>query len=451
MSKHRCNNAEIFALPIKGLVPDSLAKNICIVYSPLSDNAIILNTDQWTLLKSHIDSGIEVDCSLMEIAKDLLDCDFSKLQDSRIKNKYDFNNITILPNNKCNFSCSFCYSAKGRSTTVLDKEKAFKALDFFITPSTNEKITISILGGGEPLLSWELVKDIILYAENRALQFCKQLQISITTNGSLITDEIILFLKQHNITTVISYEILESIQNLHRGHYSEVKIKIRRMFELGYTPQFNTVITPENVSLLYEIVDTAYKDFPGIKYICTDPVILPELYPSVEALKSYHDSFIEGFFKAKEFGMSLGIKIDCTANISMDCTMTRYCPGEMGITANGLITVCPCISSEKEPHFNDYIYGYVSLDDIVIDDEKLNKLLNEDINSNDRCLNCPMKYNCAGGCMHKNKMLSPEYKAETCRFTYEFGRRYLFNKLNMAIFEEYGQDIKTILENETHQ
>lgn len=146
MSKLRCKNAEIFALPIKGLVPDILAENICIVYSPLADNAIILNTDQWTLLKSHIDSGIEVDCSLMEIAKDLLDCDFSKLQDSRIKNKYDFNNITILPNNKCNFSCSFCYSAKGRSTTVLDKEKAFKALDFFITPSTNERITISILG-----------------------------------------------------------------------------------------------------------------------------------------------------------------------------------------------------------------------------------------------------------------------------------------------------------------
>lgn len=451
MNKHRCENAEIFALPIKGLVPDRLANNRCIVYSPLADNAIILTTVQWGQLKSHIDTGVKVDPVLMEMAKELLDCNLSKLIDSRIKNKHDFNNLTILPNNKCNFSCGFCYSAKGRSTTVLEKQKVFQALNFFISPTSNEKITISILGGGEPLLSWDLVKDVILYAENRAAQYSKQLQISITTNGSLVTDEIILFLKRHNITTVISYEIIESIQNLHRGHYKEVKENIRRMFELGYIPQFNTVITPENVNLLCEIVNTAHKDFPNIKYICTDPVIMPELYQSVEALKDYHNSFIEGFFRAKELATSLGIKIDCTANISMDCTITRYCPGEMGITANGLITVCPCVSSEKEPYFNEYIYGYVSLNGIVIDDEKLKNLLNEDVNASRRCLNCPMKYNCAGGCMHKNKMLSPEYKAETCRFTYEFGRHYLFNKLNIAIFEEYGKDIKTILENETHQ
>lgn len=445
----RTKKAEIFALPLEGLLPNEWVDKVRLIYAPLADSAVIVKTEQWNLIADHIDKGVMVDYDIVEVAQALCNVDaYAKLEASKVHHEHDFNNLTLLPTDRCNFSCDFCYSAKGRSKAELNEKAAFTAIDFFICEKSDGKLTLSILGGGEPLMSWRIVRNIIEYAEKRAIKYHKQLSISITTNGSLLNDEMIIYLRDHRIVTVISYEVLESIQNLHRGHYNEVKSNILRMFELKYTPQFNTVITPANVKLIPEIVATAHKDFPEIRYICADPVILPELFQNTTELKQYHDDYISGFYEARALGLKWGIKIDCTANISMDCTLARYCPGEMGVTAHGYITLCPCISSEKEPYFDDFIYGHVTEHDVIIDQDKLKSLLRKDGFSEIRCVDCAMKYNCAGGCIHKNKLLSPEFKSETCRFTNEFGRRFLYERIENTFKKEYGDDLLTLMQNE---
>lgn len=451
MTNHKTNNAEIFAISLGGILQEELAERTCMVYAPLADSAIIVTDSQWKKIVDVIDHGITAEEEIMDTVEALCEADYSVLDQSRVKHEHDFQNLTILPTNRCNFTCVFCYSAKGRSSIELDTKAAIKAIDYFFNENSHDKLSISILGGGEPLISWDKTKEIIVYAKNKAQESNKRLNISITTNGSLLNDEIIDFIKVNNIVTVVSYEILERIQNLHRGHYGKVKSNIQLMFEKGCRPQFNTVITPANVKFLPEIISTAQKDFPEIKYICTDPVILPELYANVEELRAYHDDFIKGFFEARMIGKSLGVIVDCTANISMDCTIARYCPGEMGVTAHGLITLCPCVSSEKELYFNDFIYGKITQEGVEIDRAKLHDLLGEDGYTTPECINCSMKYNCAGGCMYQNKMLSKEFKGETCRFMREFGRRFLFERLNDNMLSETGSDIITILRNEFNQ
>lgn len=446
--EHRCENKEIFALQLDGLLPQSHSDVYVLAYAPLADCALILKNDDWDRVKLCIDENVQPYDELMDVVAGLIDEDLYKLKDSAIRSIEDFQNLSILPNNKCNFSCSFCYSAKGRANDELTFDQAKNAIDSFIRETSPQKLSLSILGGGEPLISWTLVKEIIEYAETRAEKYDKTVNTSITTNASLISDEIIEYFKSHRIITVVSYEILEEIQNLHRGHYSLVKRKIERMFELGYIPQFNTVITPENVRRIPEIVAKAHADFPKLKYLCTDPVISQDIFANVDELRSFHNTFIDSFFKAKELGSDLGLKVDCTANLSMECTIDRYCPGEMGVTAGGLITSCPCVSSEKEKGFESYVYGKVTSTGVKVDAGKFKDILGKNLYSNPKCKNCPMKYNCGGGCMHKNNIFPTEFIAETCRFTREFGRRFLFNRLNSYYMETCGQSILQLIENE---
>lgn len=444
----RCESKEIFAMGLDGLLPNKHIHDYLLVYAPLADSALILKREDWLLVKSLIDSNGNLEGDLYEVAESLKQEDIDKLRESAIHGLDDFQNLSILPNNKCNFSCSFCYSAQGRANDELTFQQAQTAIDRFIRNDSPQKLSLSILGGGEPLISWPLVKKIIDYAESKASKYKKLLNTSITTNASLITDQIIGYLIHHNITAVVSYEILEDIQNLHRGHYVLVRNKILRMFDLGYTPQFNTVITPDNVNRISEIVEVAHRDFPHLKYLCTDPVISPDIFTSIEKLRDFHDSFINNFFKARDLGDKLGLKVDCTANLSMDCTIDRYCPGEMGITATGLITSCPCISSEHEAGFDSYIYGKVSEYTLEIDNARFNEIIGQNLHSNPKCKNCPMKYNCGGGCMHKNNIFSPEFQSETCRFTREFGKRFLYHRLNAYYLETCGQSIVEIIEHE---
>lgn len=445
---HRCETKEIFALRLDGLLPKYHSDEYVLTYAPLADCGLILKNDDWEKVRKSIDENIKPDNELMEVVAGLKDEDMDKLNNSSIRSIDDFQNLSILPNNKCNFSCSFCYSAKGRAKDELTFVQAKIAIDRFIRETSPQKLSLSILGGGEPLISWPLVKEIIEYTEVRAEKYGKNVDISITTNASLITDEIIEYFKTHRIITVVSYEIIEEIQNLHRGHYQLVKQKINRMFELGYTPQFNTVITPENVHRIPEIVDTAHSEFPSLKYLCTDPVISQDIFPSVDELRSFHDTFIDSFFKAQELGLSLGLKVDCTANLSMECTLDRYCPGEMGVTAKGLITSCPCVSSENEEGFDSYVYGKIGDLGLEIDNARFEKIVGKNLYSNHKCKNCAMKYNCGGGCMHKNNIFPSDFIAETCRFTREFGRRFLFNRLNSYYMESCGQSILQLIENE---
>ena len=86
----------------------------------------------------------------------------------------------------------------------------------------------------------------------------------------------------------------------------------------------------------------------------------------------------------------------------------------------------------KKVFFGKYIYGSVNSEGVHV---------NEYVNKNTRCANCAMRYNCAGGCRYKNHMLTDKFRNETCRFTHKFGQRYLFDKLNTDLRQEYGKDI----------
>lgn len=440
MKQDKCNLNDIFCIPVDDL-PGTESDTI-MIYAPLSDCALLADASFANNLEAYAQKYIfpketyaeaeptETNIELKEVWEILTDYIPLSQREGNISSLNDFRNLSVLPNNKCNFSCSYCYSAKGRSHSELSIEKLKVAIDLFIRHDSHPKLTLSIFGGGEPMLSWKVITEGIDYARLRAENMKKELLVNITTNGSIINQSAIAFIKKQQVTMLITFEILEDIQNLQRGHYELVAKNLRALIDNGITPTLNSVITPANVERMEEMVNTVMTLWPELRYICLSPIIDKETFATVESLKKFHSLYIEHFFKAKKLGAQYGLKVDCTTQISLDCTLERYCPGEFGLTAQGLLSICPCISSPEEDRFDDYIYGGISDTlSIDIDEDKFQSLLGESLYSHPSCSPCFAKYNCAGGCMHKNHILSSAYRTEVCNYTREFIRRGLLERL----------------------
>jgi uncharacterized protein len=113
----------------------------------------------------------------------------------------------------CNMNCDYCingvsYEQKDCFTsTNMSKQSAFDGVDYLINHSQDQSKPLAIsFYGGEPLLRYSLLKEITIYAENQASKKGKEMLFSITTNGTLLTSEIIEFFIKHSFQLVISLD-----------------------------------------------------------------------------------------------------------------------------------------------------------------------------------------------------------------------------------------------------
>lgn len=176
--------------------------------------------------------------------------------------------------NKCNMHCRYCQAQSEKSNVygAMTKEIAQKAVDIALQ-APDEVLTFE-MQGGEPLLNYEVLKFIIEYAETKKQG--KRILYSITTNGTLLTEDIILFFEKYSVSVSISLDGPAELQQYNRpmnnGKNSFDYIQ-RIIPELKKHNIFGgAVLTTTNQSLGYwrEIIDT-YLKF-GIKEIFIRPL-----------------------------------------------------------------------------------------------------------------------------------------------------------------------------------
>ena len=109
-----------------------------IVYLPLNDYAVLAAPD-------------EVEEITARLART---CKTQRKIYRTPKNVDGIRSLMVLPNNKCNFHCSYCYSAGGRTNAEINPSILKAGLRYFLNPqrAKGERLSISVLGGGEPLL-----------------------------------------------------------------------------------------------------------------------------------------------------------------------------------------------------------------------------------------------------------------------------------------------------------
>jgi sulfatase maturation enzyme AslB (radical SAM superfamily) len=113
-----------------------------------------------------------------------------------------FSAFTIILTDRCNFRCSYCSQKK--ADLWLDIVTLTKALDYFY-PRLTEECYIHFYGG-EPLLAFDRLRQAAAYLEHLNRRRKRKIHYSISTNGSLLTEEILRFLDEHAFSLLLSFD-----------------------------------------------------------------------------------------------------------------------------------------------------------------------------------------------------------------------------------------------------
>jgi radical SAM protein with 4Fe4S-binding SPASM domain len=340
--------------------------------------------------------------------------------------------LSILPNQKCNFSCSYCYSAKGRSDSELSPEALRAMLRYFIDPARIEPCELNILiaGGGEPMLSWPLISGGLDYAATLAAEHGFKLFIRIITNGSILNEEIIRTLLRHRIRVCVSFEILEELQQMQRGAYQRVHQHIRSLIGRGIIPEIFATITPAGVERMEEMLEAVHQSFPEVKKVNFDPVMDKRLFAGTEDLSAFYSSFTRNYFEAMEAFRDKGLETGNSILEKFSRLRDRFCPGYLCLTAEGTLSLCHKVSSPSDPAYDRYCYGSVTLSGKPdMDQAKFDRLLQYNAAHFSECNDCFARWHCGGGCMACRDHFSEEQFREVCNFHREMLYNLLIRKL----------------------
>lgn len=343
--------------------------------------------------------------------------------------------LMLLPNNKCNFQCSYCYSAKGRTNDEISPSVLKAGLTYFLSPqrATGERLTISVLGGGEPLLSWNILKPALEYALATSDKRTVASPISLVTNGSIYSDEIVSFCIDHNISVSVSFDILPDVQNRQRGHWEAVSNNINRFAEAGIDVALNTVISNENVTRMTEMVEHLLVHNPLVKKVSFKTLISKDYFHDITSRRNYYKDFISHFFEAKKIADKHDIWLTCSYMNTCITLTDRYCHGKFVITSGGDISTCHTVGSKYDDLYERFVFGHIDepTGKVTIDEDKLAKILSFDVYHNTSCEDCPARWHCAGGCYADHFHLDKEEHDAYCESMRLFLAYYLTYKYKL--------------------
>jgi uncharacterized protein len=123
----------------------------------------------------------------------------------------------------CNLNCSYCFASQGKyhgDRAVMSFEVGKQALDFLIANSGTRKNLEVDFFGGEPLMNFQVVKDLVAYARSVEKQHNKNFRFTLTTNGVLVDDDVIDFANRECSNVVLSLDGRKEIHDRYRVDYA---------------------------------------------------------------------------------------------------------------------------------------------------------------------------------------------------------------------------------------
>lgn len=445
MNQTSLNKDNIFAIPV-GEFWGVSDERICLLYAPLNGHISLAskqNIEELEACACGLPEG-ESQAKLLSMFKAKGNVPVHLLP----KTPHELYQIDILLNYTCNFKCVYCYSAAGRSSRQIDFDNIKAVIDYLFCSGKKQEnpYIINFSGGGEPLLSFDIIRQTVDYIKqmNQSRQY--YYDIGLVTNGSLITPEIIDYLQSQNVNMAVSFEILPRLQDNERGSYAKVAANIDMMLKRGYAFGIRTTFTPESVSCMCEMIEEVATRFPQLKKVVFDVVLAPALFPTPRDLEIYYDAFLENFYKAKAMAEKRGITLESVAVETLSMIRDRTCEGKIVLTPMGTVSSCARVSSPLEPLYKEYTYGEVDGSKLEFDQQQFEKIISQsNIYSEPICSECFAKWNCGGGCRLFHHSFDERYEHVRCNFMRKALKRQLLEVLRCSYGQSTGEDLNTFI------
>jgi uncharacterized protein len=153
---------------------------------------------------------------------------------------YPLQALVLNVTNQCNLACTYCYefgadkiATPAGKPKYMSLETAKSSVDFLLkSAAVREAVHITFFGG-ETLMNFRLLRDVVVYAAEAAAAAGKRITYSLTTNATLLTDEIIAFLSDHAIGVTVSMDGPPELQDARRvykngkGSYAVMEPRLR--------------------------------------------------------------------------------------------------------------------------------------------------------------------------------------------------------------------------------
>ena len=193
----------------------------------------------------------------------------------------EFSNLTLTVTEDCNFRCSYCYQSKRKK--YLDLSPIKNAIEFFF-PFLNEECYIHFYGG-EPLLAFDQIREAVDYIQIINKENNKRVRYTISTNGSLLNEEILNFLSCNKFFVLLSFDGFAQDITKKKGSFNQIVSKIEELLKTPHIElETNSVFTEETIGYLSKSIQFLCElGVPNIDYVLSK--IIPWKHSSLKRLK----------------------------------------------------------------------------------------------------------------------------------------------------------------------
>ena len=310
----------------------------------------------------------------------------------------------------CNLACKYCFAEEGEyhgRRALMSLEVGKKALDFLIANSGNRRNLEVDFFGGEPLMNWEVVKELVRYGRSKEKEFNKNFRFTLTTNGVLLNEEVMEFVNKEMANVVLSLDGRKEVNDAMRpfrngkGSYDLIVPKYQKLADSRNQTNYYVrgTFTHNNLDFAKDVIHFA--DL-GFKQMSIEPVVGDDSEPyaireeDLPVIMEEYDKLAKEFIKRKKEGNGFNFfhfMIDleqgpCVAKKLSGCgSGTEY----LAVTTWGDLYPCHQFVGQEEFLLGNVDEGITRPD--ICDEFKMCNVY-----AKEKCQKCFAKYYCSGGC-----------------------------------------------------
>lgn len=323
------------------------------------------------------------------------------------KEVYDCDSITINVTNNCNLHCKYCFEHE-KNKNFMSSQTAIDIIDTAYNPisKTKGEFTINIFGG-EPLLNWKTIKDLIDHCNEKHYK----VKYGITTNLTILTDEMVKYIDDNEIMMLVSIDGIKEVHDKNRCNSYDIVIEnLKELIKnkLSLFIEARMTILPEDAkNAIYGVKELINL---GIDNICPMPVTdvewskdeLDDLYNYYTSLMHYYISILNDDLLTRNISIKNTDEI-LTNVLEPLVTDPIMCPiygiHWCAFDTNGDVYPCHQGPTSEEPFKSDMKLGNIYTG---IDEVKLRKAHKYARYIKKECKDCIARPVCKCGCPSEN-------------------------------------------------
>lgn len=311
----------------------------------------------------------------------------------------------------CNLACKYCFAEEGEYHTgkreLMSYEVGKQALDFLVANSGSRRNLEVDFFGGEPLMNWQVVKDLVKYGRSIEKQANKNFRFTLTTNGVLLNDEIQEFANKEMANVVLSCDGRPEIHDMMRPFrggqpsYDRIMPKFKKLADSRGQDKYyiRGTFTRNNLDFSKDVIHLANE---GFKQISVEPVVaqetdsyalreedLPQLFQEYDSLAAemMRRQGTEEDFNFFHFMIDLEGGPCVYKRLSGCGSGTEY----MAVTPTGELYPCHQFVGNTDFLLGDVWQGVKRQDTV-------NKFKHCNVYAKEKCRQCFARFYCSGGC-----------------------------------------------------